>query len=51
LKPWLRPSRPRLNVIKHYEDAGADGVVIFVMPASEREMLAELEQIAAKIIG
>jgi alkanesulfonate monooxygenase SsuD/methylene tetrahydromethanopterin reductase-like flavin-dependent oxidoreductase (luciferase family) len=39
------------DVIKQYEDAGADGVVVFVMPAAEQEMLAELEQIAAKIIG
>ena len=38
------------DVIKQYEDAGADGIVVFVMPASEREMLAELEQIASKII-
>ena len=39
------------DVIKQYEDAGADGIVVFVMPATEQEMLAELEQIAAKIIG
>ena len=39
------------DVIKQYEDAGADGIVVFVMPAAELEMLAELEQIAAKIIG
>jgi hypothetical protein len=38
-------------VIKQYEDAGADGIVVFVMPAAEQEMLAELEQIAARIIG
>jgi hypothetical protein len=37
-------------VIAQYEDAGADEVVVFVMPAGEEEMLAELEQIAAKII-
>jgi probable F420-dependent oxidoreductase len=39
------------DVIKQYEDAGADGIVVFVTPAAEQEMLAELEQIAAKIIG
>jgi alkanesulfonate monooxygenase SsuD/methylene tetrahydromethanopterin reductase-like flavin-dependent oxidoreductase (luciferase family) len=38
------------DVIKQYEDAGADGIVVFVMPAAEQEMLVELEQIAAKII-
>jgi hypothetical protein len=38
-------------VIEQYEDAGADEVVVFVMPAGEGEMLGELEQIAAKIIG
>ena len=37
------------DVIKQYEDAGATGVVVFVTPAAEQEMLAELEQIAAKI--
>jgi hypothetical protein len=37
-------------VIKQYEDAGADGIVVFVMLATEQEMLAELKQIAAKII-
>jgi hypothetical protein len=39
------------DVIKQYEDAGADGIVVFVTPAAEQEMLAELEQIARKIIG
>jgi len=39
------------DVIKQYEDAGADGIVVFVTPAAEQEMLAELERIAAKIIG
>ena len=39
------------DVIEQYEDAGADGIVVFVTPAAEQEMLAELEQIAAKIIG
>jgi hypothetical protein len=38
-------------VIEQYEDAGADEVVVFVMPADEEEMLADLEQITAKIIG
>ena len=37
-------------VIRQYEDAGADGIVVFIMPAAEPEMLAELEQIAAKVI-
>jgi hypothetical protein len=39
------------DVIKQYEDAGADGIVVFVMPAPEPAMLDELEKIAAKIIG
>ena len=38
------------DVIRQYEDAGADGIVVFVMPAAEQAMLAELEQIATKII-
>ena len=38
------------DVIKQYEDAGTDRIVVFVTPAAEQEMLAELEQIAAKII-
>jgi hypothetical protein len=28
------------DVIKQYEDAGADGIVVFVMPAAEQEMLS-----------
>jgi len=43
------PAEP--DVIRQYEDAGADGIVVFVVPAAEQEMLAELEQIASKIIG
>jgi hypothetical protein len=54
-KPWhpaiAAPVAAEPDVIKQYEVAGADGIVVFVMPAAEQEMLAELEQIAAKIIG
>jgi probable F420-dependent oxidoreductase len=39
------------DVIKQYEDAGADGIVVSVTPAAEPEMLTELEQIASKIIS
>ncbi|MBI3327077.1 MAG: LLM class F420-dependent oxidoreductase [Nitrospinae bacterium] len=38
------------DVFKAYEDAGADGVVVLVMPATEEEMLGELEQIARKVL-
>jgi alkanesulfonate monooxygenase SsuD/methylene tetrahydromethanopterin reductase-like flavin-dependent oxidoreductase (luciferase family) len=46
--PMPVPAEP--DVIRQYEDAGASGVVVFVTVAAEHEMLAELEQIAAKII-
>jgi probable F420-dependent oxidoreductase len=39
------------NVLKAYEDAGADAVVVLVMPAAEKEMVRELEQIARKILA
>ena len=42
------PAEP--DVIRQDQDAGASGVVVFVTVAAEHEMLAELEQIAAKII-
>ena len=38
------------DVFKAYEDAGADGAVVMVMPATEKEMVSELEQIAQKIL-
>ena len=44
------PVAAELEVVKQYEDAGADGIVVFVMPAAEQDMLDELEQIAAKLI-
>jgi len=37
------------EVLRAYEEAGADEAVVFVMPATEREMSEELEQIAQKI--
>ncbi|HSF30779.1 MAG TPA: LLM class F420-dependent oxidoreductase [Candidatus Tectomicrobia bacterium] len=42
------PANP--DVFKAYEDAGADGVVVLVMPAPEKEMVRELEQIAQKVL-
>ena len=41
---WIRTS------LKAYEDAGADGAVVFMMPAPEQEMLGELAQIAQKVL-
>jgi len=38
------------DVFKAYEDAGADAAVVMVMPASEQEMVHELEQIARQIL-
>jgi probable F420-dependent oxidoreductase len=38
------------DVFKTYEDAGADGAVVLVMPATEEEMVSELEQIAQKVL-
>jgi alkanesulfonate monooxygenase SsuD/methylene tetrahydromethanopterin reductase-like flavin-dependent oxidoreductase (luciferase family) len=38
------------EVLKTYEDAGADGAVIFVMPAPEQDMLRELEQVAKQVL-
>jgi alkanesulfonate monooxygenase SsuD/methylene tetrahydromethanopterin reductase-like flavin-dependent oxidoreductase (luciferase family) len=37
------------EVVGAYEDIGADAAIVFVMPATEREMSEELEQIAQKI--
>jgi hypothetical protein len=42
------PAEP--DVVKAYEDAGADGAVVVVMPAAEQEMVRELEQIAHKVL-
>jgi probable F420-dependent oxidoreductase len=39
------------DVFKAYEDAGADGVVVMVMPATEKEMVSELEQVAQKVLS
>jgi alkanesulfonate monooxygenase SsuD/methylene tetrahydromethanopterin reductase-like flavin-dependent oxidoreductase (luciferase family) len=38
------------DAFKAYEDAGADGAVVMVMPASEQEMVHELEQIARQVL-
>jgi alkanesulfonate monooxygenase SsuD/methylene tetrahydromethanopterin reductase-like flavin-dependent oxidoreductase (luciferase family) len=38
------------NAIKAYEDAGANEAVVSVMPATEKEMVRELEQIALKVL-
>jgi hypothetical protein len=38
------------DVVKAYEDAGADGAVVVVMPAAKREMVRELEQIAHQVL-
>ena len=38
------------DVIKAYEDAGADGAVVMVMPSSAQEMARELERIAQKVL-
>jgi probable F420-dependent oxidoreductase len=43
------PVPPEADVLKAYEDAGADGVVVFMPPATEEAMLNELEQIAQKL--
>jgi alkanesulfonate monooxygenase SsuD/methylene tetrahydromethanopterin reductase-like flavin-dependent oxidoreductase (luciferase family) len=43
------PAEP--DVVKAYEDAGADGVVALVMPATEQEMVRDLEQIAQKLLS
>jgi probable F420-dependent oxidoreductase len=44
------PVAPEPDLVRQYEDAGADGVVFFILPASEAEMLAELERIAETIL-
>jgi probable F420-dependent oxidoreductase len=44
------PVAPEPDVVRQYEDAGADGVVFFILPGSEAEMLAELERIADTIL-
>jgi alkanesulfonate monooxygenase SsuD/methylene tetrahydromethanopterin reductase-like flavin-dependent oxidoreductase (luciferase family) len=38
------------DIIKAYEDAGADGAVVMVMPSSAQEMARELERIAQKVL-
>jgi alkanesulfonate monooxygenase SsuD/methylene tetrahydromethanopterin reductase-like flavin-dependent oxidoreductase (luciferase family) len=38
------------DVFKAYEDAGTDGAVVLLMPATEQEMLRELEQIAQQVL-
>jgi probable F420-dependent oxidoreductase len=38
------------DVFKAYADAGADGAVASLMPASEKEMLRELEQVARQVL-
>jgi hypothetical protein len=42
------PAEP--EVFKAYEDAGADGVVVLLMPVPEQEMVRELEQIAQNVL-
>jgi probable F420-dependent oxidoreductase len=42
------PAEP--EVCKAYADAGADGVVVLLMPAPEQEMMRELAQIARKVL-
>jgi probable F420-dependent oxidoreductase len=44
------PVPPDPDVFKAYEDAGADGVVILVMPAAAAEMMGALEQIAQTVL-
>jgi alkanesulfonate monooxygenase SsuD/methylene tetrahydromethanopterin reductase-like flavin-dependent oxidoreductase (luciferase family) len=39
------------DVFKAYEDAGADAAVVMVMPATEKEMVSELEQVAQKVLS
>jgi hypothetical protein len=38
------------EVIRQYEDAGADAAVVFMMPATPQAMQEELEQIAQKVL-
>jgi hypothetical protein len=38
------------DVLQAFEDPGADGAVVLVMPATEAEMLGELEHIAQKVL-
>jgi len=38
------------DVFKAYEDAGADRVVVVLMPATEKEILHELAQIAQQVL-
>jgi hypothetical protein len=38
------------DVLKAYADAGADRVVVLVMPPTQEEMVSELEQIAQKVL-
>jgi probable F420-dependent oxidoreductase len=44
------PVPPEPDVLKAYEDAGADGAVVFMHPAPEAVMVNELEQIAQKLL-
>jgi probable F420-dependent oxidoreductase len=39
------------GVLKAYEDAGADGVVVLLMPTTQQEMMRELEQTAEKVLS
>jgi probable F420-dependent oxidoreductase len=43
------PAKP--DAFKAYEEAGADAVVVVLMPAPEKEMVRELEQIAQKVLA
>jgi alkanesulfonate monooxygenase SsuD/methylene tetrahydromethanopterin reductase-like flavin-dependent oxidoreductase (luciferase family) len=43
------PAEP--DVLRQYEDAGADAAVVFMMPATAQEMVQELEQIAHKVLA
>src|SRR5438132_13519060 len=38
------------DVIRQYEDAGADAAVVFMMPATPQAMREELEQIAQNVL-
>jgi alkanesulfonate monooxygenase SsuD/methylene tetrahydromethanopterin reductase-like flavin-dependent oxidoreductase (luciferase family) len=44
------PVAPEPDAFKAYEDAGADGGVVWIMPTTEQEMVRELEQIAQKVL-
>jgi probable F420-dependent oxidoreductase len=44
------PVPAELDAFKAYEDAGANGVVVMLMPATAKEMVRELEQIAQQVL-